>query len=98
MNVRTKLRTAAIAATLGIVMLTSPSGLVLAAPKETPEQSCKRRGFYWDDRLGCLDKTCQSGGKTYKPGDIVTFTIRTRNGPKQVLGMCDGFTGNVVMI
>ena len=98
MNARTKLRTAAVAVAIGVMVLGSPAGLALAAPNETPAQSCTRRGYYWNDKLGCNDKKCDYNGKIYGGGDTINIKIRTRDGFRNGHAYCNGFTGNWVVL
>ena len=90
MNVRTMLRTTAAAVAIGVMVLGSPAGLSLAAPKDA-ERSCKARGYFWDATLGCADKQCEANGRTYKGNEIITR--RSPVGDKFVMLVCDGFTG-----
>ncbi len=98
MNVRTMLRTAAAAVAIGVMVLGSPAGLALAAPKETPAQSCKRRGYVWSDDFGCADKSCEYNGKTYGPGAVTNVKVLTANGYRNGTAYCDGFTGKVKLL
>ena len=90
MNARTLLPAAAAAVAIGVMVLGSPAGLALAAPKD-PASLCRARGYIWDDRLGCADKPCSYGDQTYGAGDVVNVKIRTFG--VEFLYYCDGFTG-----
>lgn len=95
MNVRTKVRTLAMAGALAVVIMTSPAGLAFAAPRDADAKSCRAAGYVWDAKKGCSDKRCPNGGFGAKHGDE---RVEGRYPNLRTVYRCDGFTGNWVKV
>src|SRR5205823_157465 len=88
MQVRTQLRTLALASLLALTILSLPGVQAYAMPiQEARRQECLAKGFAWSDKLGCANKGCSLWDGKSEPGD----TVFTSDGSHA--WMCNGWTG-----
>jgi hypothetical protein len=90
MTLHLPLRALATAALVALAVLSGPTGLAFASPKDEAKAQCQSRGFVWDDEKGCADKRCVIGGESVGHG----YVWRTTNSNGTVTNwVCNGWTG-----
>ena len=97
MNARTMLRSAAAAAAIGVMVLASPAGHALAAPKDAEQKCTAGGGVSGAGKQACANKRCRDdrkyGGATH--GDE---RVEGRYPALRTVYRCGGFTGQWVKV
>jgi hypothetical protein len=94
MKIRDHARTVTMASMLALTIASLAVAQVSAAPNTTPQGRCESRGYTWDAKKGCADKSCETENGYKHHGDTVTVPgTGTGHIKLRTTYKCNGFTG-----